>query len=257
MRLLSSCLLRFLGLVLVAAACLKTAEFVNGTAETRLLIGIIGFEFGLGLWMIAGVAAGQARVVALVCFATFFGVASVQAFDGRASCGCMGAWRISPWVTAGFDLAAVGLLLARHSPRRPCPPVRNRAWLPLLAVLGACMGAGVTVMQTLGAAGDKSGVYSATLDFGSPAVGSRVEREVWVENHLSSPVTVTSVRTSCPCLAVRLRRPVLEPGERVAAEIVLDLGREPNFRGDLRIQAQGLTQDGTQVFVLHVLARVE
>ena len=108
-----------LGSVLVVASFLKGFDLLTDPLAGHdflgprwLLIVLVGFEWGLGLWLLAGFHPRLTRWVAIACFAVFAGTTLTMALAGESSCGCFGRVRVSPWLTLSFDLAAVGALLS-------------------------------------------------------------------------------------------------------------------------------------------------
>jgi hypothetical protein len=56
---------------------------------------------------------------------------------------------------------------------------------------------------------------------------------------------------------LRIEKHVFAIRERVRATMVLDLRTEPDFIGELSLQATAVTKDGTVVFTVHGSARVD
>lgn len=103
-----------LGSVLVTAGALKAYQLATepvaavGFFGSRwLVIGLVEFELGLGLWLIAGLYARALRVVALGSFACFAVVALARMLAGERSCACFGSVEVSPYLALAFDAAAV------------------------------------------------------------------------------------------------------------------------------------------------------
>jgi hypothetical protein len=80
---------RVIGLVLLAAGALKGYDFATGSHAPTLvasgwqILGLAGFEFLLGLWLLCGWHRRFTRPLALVTLTFFFGVAANQALAGR------------------------------------------------------------------------------------------------------------------------------------------------------------------------------
>ncbi len=111
-----------LGAVLLAAAAFKTHQLTSGPMPENslftsrwFLIGLGEFELALGLWLLSGAYPKQARIMALVTFASFGVVSLYQAFSGESSCGCFGKASVSPRHTLLLDSAAVVALWFWHS----------------------------------------------------------------------------------------------------------------------------------------------
>lgn len=118
-----------LGAVLVTAAALKgytvgSAPILWGALLNNpvFLLALIEWELFLGLWLLVGFRPRILRPVALVWFVMLLGVSLSQAASGVRSCACFGFVEVTPWLTAGFDLAAVAALwLVR--PQSVTPPL--------------------------------------------------------------------------------------------------------------------------------------
>jgi hypothetical protein len=63
------------------------------------------------------------------------------------------------------------------------------------------------------------------------------------------------IHTSCPCLKIAMPK-VVGPQSKVRAQAILDLTDEPDFTGDLRIEATGLTVKREVFFASEVHLRV-
>lgn len=108
---------RFLGVVLVAAAALKSmpgwpAHEVGVLFGNRWLAALeIVVESLLGVWLIIGCRPAEARWAAMATFLSFSFVAGAKSFRGEQSCGCLGQTvAINPWVALAFDLFALWAL---------------------------------------------------------------------------------------------------------------------------------------------------
>jgi hypothetical protein len=94
------------------------------------------------------------------------------------------------------------------------------------------------------------------VDFGTVAPGSRVTTDVSVRNTGERPLTVHRVVTSCDCLSVTGPSAPLVPGENGTFTVVLDLRKEPKFRGSLQLSADLLSEDHTTLCTLSITATV-
>jgi len=136
------------GLVLLAAGGLKGYELATEpTAEKYLwtsrwfLIGLVYYQLALGLWLLGGYRPALVRIAALVTFGAFSVFALVLALSGETSCGCFGKVTIDPWLTLGFDLAAVAALLCwRPGAQSKSGVLRARGVFVLSAFLVALVG---------------------------------------------------------------------------------------------------------------------
>jgi hypothetical protein len=108
-----------LGLVLLVAALLKTQQAATeemsevSVLSSRWFIAmLVLFEIGLGVLMISGFEAQNARLIALGTFLIFFEISLYQSTMGYNTCGCLGKASLNPWYTTIFDLAAIVSLIA-------------------------------------------------------------------------------------------------------------------------------------------------
>ncbi len=71
-------------------------------------------------------------------------------------------------------------------------------------------------------------------------------------------VELGPVTTSCDCLSVSLSRSTLEPGAEVPGAFILDLSREPDFRGGLMLSAEASVpgKPGVRAFAARLTADV-
>jgi thiol-disulfide isomerase/thioredoxin len=119
MKTKSGMILRLLGLLLLAAACLKGWQLITEPvankgfwANRTLLIGVVEFELALAIWLMSGMFRKVAWLAAVVCFCFFSCVTLYKGVTGADSCGCFGAVKVNPWVTLlAVDLPAVAALL--------------------------------------------------------------------------------------------------------------------------------------------------
>jgi hypothetical protein len=98
---------------------------------------------------------------------------------------------------------------------------------------------------------------SKTINLGIVRQAGREQETFELENPGTEPVEVVTFSTSCECLEIDLSRRLIGPGEKVLAQTTLDLGKEPQFLGNLGIEAKGLASDGQTAFsiVVEVSAR--
>src|SRR5688500_6399704 len=102
------------GLLLVSAAVLKTAQLVAEPSDTLTtpfggwLVPVqVGAELGIGLVALSGSYWRQIRALALVMFVGFAGYSLYLALSGASSCGCFGPVAVHPWWTFSLDVAVV------------------------------------------------------------------------------------------------------------------------------------------------------
>jgi hypothetical protein len=77
-----------------------------------LFAALIQLELIMALWLLTGAFPRARFLAAAICFMVFALAASYEAFHGFASCGCFGAVKVSPKITAVFDIAALIALWA-------------------------------------------------------------------------------------------------------------------------------------------------
>ena len=139
------------GLLLLGAALLKGQQLVTKSGPgssfwtSRLVLSAaVAFELLLGMWVLSGIRAGWARLVALASFGLFLAVSLHRALSGETSCGCLGKLSVSPWLSATVDLAGLaGLTLWRPTDTGPLWLGRRVACGILIAGLAvAVVGAG-------------------------------------------------------------------------------------------------------------------
>jgi hypothetical protein len=140
-----------LGTVLLAAGVLKgyavaTADLaslreVHPLSTDWLAMGLVELELALGLWLVSGLYARQARWAGVAVFLLFFQISLYQAIMGQQSCGCLGKLTVPPGFMAPFDLAAIFGLLAWPPTAASARTVRSHPWrfaglVALFAVVG-------------------------------------------------------------------------------------------------------------------------
>ncbi len=103
-----------LGIVLLAAGTLKampdaySQEVYSLLGYRWLAAGEVALEITLGLWLIFGLCAKQARWSAIAIFLVLSATAASKGFLGQESCNCFGRFiEVSPWIMFAFDLGAV------------------------------------------------------------------------------------------------------------------------------------------------------
>lgn len=94
------------------------------------------------------------------------------------------------------------------------------------------------------------------LDFGIRRAGGRYLATVSLHNPTATAVEVGQVWTSCGCFRLELNQKAVGPGERIVAEVTVDLTDDPTFTGLLRFQATGIDEQGAVAFVVHACAQV-
>ncbi len=79
---------------------------------------------------------------------------------------------------------------------------------------------------------------ATTYDIGEVHGGERVSFAFGVLNDTPVAVTVGPFQTSCECFSVELNQSVIPAGEQASGTLVLDLVRDPHFRGGLMLSAE-------------------
>jgi hypothetical protein len=109
-----------LAIVLIAAASLKAYQVLTlsgpvlpGVVHNRTLFAaLIEAELFMALWMLTEGLPRARFVAGMICFGIFALAASYEAFRGLDGCGCFGVAKVSPKITAAFDVAALIALWA-------------------------------------------------------------------------------------------------------------------------------------------------
>lgn len=143
--------IRGLGLVLLAAALLKSHEFVVSSAlESRIAGGralafvAIMVECILGLSLLSNLYTRPLWWCATCVFTLFSVVSFYKAISGYGSCGCFGKLPVDPWWTFTFDCLALTLLLATRSRAS-----ESRVYLrPYRPIIGSALAFGAAVVGT-------------------------------------------------------------------------------------------------------------
>jgi hypothetical protein len=205
-----------LGTLLIAAAIMK-AYGLNSDASPvespfsspRLQVATIQAELILGLWLLGGYWLPFAWRAAILLFAAFSGASVYLALIGQRSCGCFGKVEISPWITAAFDIFAVGALLSTR-PALPAriygfwknDPLRLGAGLVLLLSLASV--APLTYSQDFADGlgrirGEMIRVEPSVTWLDAGAAGETREFTVRVHNASDRTVRVVGGTTTCQC----------------------------------------------------------
>ena len=127
-----------IALFLLFAAVFKARDAASPPAVTSTLL-LVALEVALALWLLVGKFRRAARLAAMALFVAFAGAALAKGLLGHDSCGCFGRLPVSPWLTLGIDVAALGALCSSESIAfRPSPGKLRSigAIAALLAVAG-------------------------------------------------------------------------------------------------------------------------
>jgi hypothetical protein len=248
------------GGVLLTAAILKAQRLLTepalgtGLFESRWFqVLLVEGEVGCGLALALGLWPRITRGAALLLFAAFFGVALAKVLSGARSCACFGNVQVRPWLAVLLDAGLVSALWCCQ----PAAPATGSHRFALTAGLFALL---LFPIALFGFARDKAypwlEVSPAMIELGNVPQGGRREFALHVRNPQDQSVTIEQVQSSCPCLEARGLPLVLAPGEEGTLAFVLDLAREREFTGRLRIDFRALTAAGATVFSASVQASV-
>lgn len=242
-----------LATVLLLAGALKERQLLTDPFAGRasgfpreLLIGSSAFELAFGSWLLAGLYRPLTRWLALAWFANLAAVTLAQAVGGVPSCACFGALQTSPWLLFAFDVAAVAALLMWS----PCGHVSRWRFLAAL-----CLSLSPAALFGLDGS-PRAQTMFAEIDLGEMPQARQKQHAFQLRNYSGAFVEVAAVETSCPCASIRLERTGIPAGQSLAGAVRLNMGREPDFVGDLAIKATGLTRQGQVAFVLLAWVRV-
>lgn len=86
------------------------------------------------------------------------------------------------------------------------------------------------------------------LSLGNSTSGHVITVKLKIRNLHFDPITIDRVKTSCPCLMVKSLPVRLSACESVSIEVVFDPNIEPDFRGSLDIELDGLDPAGNLLF---------
>ena len=228
---------RFLGLVLVVAAALKlTGSPAEPVARSPLVsspavtFALVQWELLLGVALLAGTQPRLTRVLAVGTFAVFAAASFHSGWVGQASCGCFGKAVVNPWLVFGFDVVAVGLLLA-HRPAAGGSLAAGRvvrvglltAALVSLVVGGMAVRAGSFDGGLARLRGDQVTVQPGTVDIGSVPGGQIVTVPVRLANHTTGPLRVVGGTSDCNYITTDSLPVELPPGGSREVSIQLKL----------------------------------
>lgn len=113
--------------------------------------------------------------------------------------------------------------------------------------------------------GQSAGFVSQTLlnpsatsvDLGVlPRAGLQRET-ISLSNLGATDVKIATIEKTCDCLHIEMAQNTVCPAENVLVHVKLDLSMEPNFEGELAMEAKGLTAEGRAAFLLKVTAKVK
>jgi hypothetical protein len=96
----------------------------------------------------------------------------------------------------------------------------------------------------------------SSVEAGAIGKGEYRELNIPIRNRSETPLNVSHVKTSCPCLEVDKLPWLLASGEEMSVPVALNLVNEPAFSGDLIITLTGGTEATPQMFQTQIRATV-
>lgn len=254
-----------LGLLLLSTGALKThAAFTEVALDTGLLssrwelLAIAEFEFFLGGWLITGAYSRLARRCASITFLCFLAVSLLTALGGERSCSCFGALQASPWIAATIDFIALIALFLCELSANPSTNAFPLLWNAFLVVYPVPL---LTLPIALAVSGDPSSPLllpsEHVVDLGVLSSGEWRNSSLTLTNKGAMPVEIEAITSSCPCLSLQCAPRVVPPSGTAQLSLILDLSKEPNFSGNLRIHVQGKTRSEALAFSVQVTAKVQ
>ncbi|QJW98426.1 MauE/DoxX family redox-associated membrane protein [Frigoriglobus tundricola] len=250
------------GIIVLTAAALKyhfaltdPGPVVTLTDSELAAVTLIGAELFFGLWSLIGVYPHLLRVVGGALF-TVFCVASVMTLaDGNKTCSCFGRVTIPPGLTAIVDAAMAFALWYLPPGEEPKAwGARRPGWV--IAILLTIVVATTVPLAVHRAVFEPQSIVidQRHLDFGSIVVGGRKELVVPITNTTSRLITITSFRTSCPCLSVW---PVeIPPRTTASLVLVYDGSAQNRMAGGYRITFAAIRSESGVAFIGHVDIKV-
>lgn len=98
---------------------------------------LIGFEWIFGLWLLTDWWPRATRLLSLLTFSAFAVAAAAKAAAGASSCGCFGAVRTDPRLTAALDVFLVVAILRHWRTHAVAKPSRYKISTLMIGVLSA------------------------------------------------------------------------------------------------------------------------
>jgi hypothetical protein len=141
-----------LAVVLFLAASLKAYQLnadpgslVFGVIHSQyVVIALIQTEVLLASWLLLNNSSRPRLIIAMLCFTVFAFAAVYEAYRSLASCGCFGILKVSPKITAGFDVIAVVLLWITRPRHNRFVGIRVQRIRLLAALTAALLASGIS-----------------------------------------------------------------------------------------------------------------
>lgn len=99
-------------------------------------------------------------------------------------------------------------------------------------------------------------VSPEALSLGTLAPGESGRGTLTLRNRRSEPMTVARVATTCPCIRLAPLPLTVAPNGEATLQIEFDPSDQPDFRGALGVEIQGLDAGGQTLFKTKVLLQV-
>ncbi|MBI1829924.1 MAG: DUF1573 domain-containing protein [Planctomycetes bacterium] len=268
---MTSLLLRFLGVLLLAAAGLKVYGFgVDPVARMGLLSSsafqflVIAFELALGFWLLSGQYPIGAWLIVLVTFAGFACVSFYQGWIGQASCGCLGnKVTVSPWIMFAVDLLAIVALLLARPDLSPLREMSRSDWIaPIVPTVSVLLGY-VTLFVSLALFAnlhygsldaaiaslrqERLSVSPGLLDMGQGVADETREATVELTNWTDRPIRLIGGTSDCSCTVLGDLPVTIPPGESRSISIHMRLPKSLgmfNRKAQLTIDDEGFKTIG-------------
>lgn len=219
------------------AAFLKGQQLAGGSfrgdfllASPWLQVVSIQTEILLGCWLLSGIAPRASWIATLAFFVAMSSMSAVIAVQGQATCDCLGAIPVSPWLMTVVDGAIVLLLLVLRPPLRG--PLRKARWSRQFGRLALTSGVMFVAITSVFLAvnhdplqafarmrGEALIVSPALTRVGAGVVGEQRSISVRVQNISDRSITVISGDRSCNCLTLGKLPLRLAPQESCGLEL--------------------------------------
>ncbi len=193
----------------------------------RWQVALIELEVLLGLWLVSGLYRRGAWLSAVGAFGALAAVSLYLALSGQPSCGCFGKLEVSPWLSLGLDIIAVGALV-----RWQTQPTGMLTGVPSLkpvlvsiagvALLFVASFSGLYLIDPSPEAalaylrGESMTVEPSVVDVGDGTRGEVRLFPVRVRNHTSRSICVIGGRVGCRCITTD-ELPVTVPPKAVCS----------------------------------------
>jgi len=94
--------------------------------------------------------------------------------------------------------------------------------------------------------------FPSVIELGEVPQAGRKEAIVTMTNSSDAYVEIAKLKSSCDCLTLEFPNRRLEPGETVTCRGLLDMTKEPQFKGRLGIECEGRTASGELAFAMRL-----